>query len=107
MNRTVNSVAGIAALMLIAGAGSARAQLEDRAQYGRTAVNPSQSMTTIQPDRRFDVFGIPFGVNSPVAPPYDNSAYTNFAGQPQTRNSTLNMTVPQTYWAFGRAYESP
>ena len=106
MKRTLLFAATVASLALIGLAGVGQAQEVDRFQTATTA-SPSQSMNQIQQERRFDIFGLPVGTTSPVAPPYANSAYENFAGQPATGNATLAQTVPQTYWRYGRAFTSP
>ena len=37
----------------------------------------------------FNLFGMPTYVTTPVAPPYANSAYQNFGGQPQRGSDTI------------------
>jgi hypothetical protein len=37
----------------------------------------------------FNLFGIPTYITTPVAPPYANSAYRNFGGQPQRSSESI------------------
>ena len=90
MNRRAILGAAIAAIASTGG-GVALAQQSDNRQFA-VATNPSQSMNTVLPQPQFRVFGIPLGISAPVGPPYANSAYRNFAGQPATGYSTLAQT---------------
>jgi hypothetical protein len=88
MHRIVIYAAAIAAVTAWAQIGTARAQQTDSDRRAGSA-DPGQSMTTVVPQPRADVLGVPLGINAPVAHPYADSAYRNFAGQPATGNSNL------------------
>jgi hypothetical protein len=95
MQRSITLAAAVAALLVVAQTGPAWAQESGSRQFAVQTANPSQSITTTAPTPLFRIFGVPFGINAPVAPPYSNSAYRDFAGQPATGNTTLAMTARQ------------
>jgi hypothetical protein len=84
-----------AAAVVLSQIAPALAQESGSRQFAVQTANPSQSITTTAPTPLFRIFGVPFGINTPVAPPYSNSAYRDFAGQPATGNTTLAMTARQ------------
>ncbi len=88
MNRITMFASAIAAFAALADVGAARAQQADSGRFTVPA-NPRQPLTAA-PEASFRVLGAPLGIDAPVAPPYANSAYRNFAGQPATGNSTLS-----------------
>ncbi len=66
-------------------------------QFGATAAAPGTSqpapegpsVTGQAPSPSFNILGWPVTINAPVAPSYSNSAYSNFAGQPQLSGDQL------------------
>ena len=90
MRRTLIYAAGLATLAIVANAGPVQAQQAENPRFVATA-SPHQSMTATVPQPSFSVLGAPVGIDAPVAPPYANSAFRNFAGQPATGNVTLGQ----------------
>ncbi|HKM64987.1 MAG TPA: hypothetical protein VJY39_21115 [Acidisphaera sp.] len=90
MNRITMFAAAFAALTALVNGAAAHAEQADNRRFAFPA-NPSQSMTTVAPNPSFSVLGAPVGIDAPVAPPYANSAYRNFGGQPATGFSTFSV----------------
>ena len=94
MNRVFTVAAWVLAMALCAGIDIAHAQTASGDQLQvTTQARPHQDMTN-PPRPLFRLFGVPVAINSPVAPPYTQSAYSNFAGQPATGQETLALTAP-------------
>ena len=96
MRRNVLELGGTAAALIVSAA-LGHHTLAQTGQFGATIPAPGTSepapgdpsVTGQAPGPSFSIMGWPVTVSAPAGRPYSNSAYSDFAGQPQTSGDAV------------------